>query len=134
MRLDFQAVNRPRKRVNSNRGIWAALEGKARDWAVARGEVYIFTGPIYAAGSTPKTIGANKVAVPNHLYKIVFDPKRVEAIAFVMPNKALNVQDLPTFIVSVDQVEALTGLDFLSEVNAKVQQVAESEPASGLWE
>jgi hypothetical protein len=36
------------------------------------------------------TIGVNKVGVPKHLYKIVYDPNKKEAIAFLMPNKALK--------------------------------------------
>jgi endonuclease G len=116
-----------------NRGIWANLEGKVRAWAIKRGEVYIFTGPIYAA-SPDKTIGGNKVAVPTHFYKIVFDPIKVEAIAFIMPNQSLNTKDLPKYIASIDDVEAQTGLDFLSAVDKHVQNLIESRKANALWE
>lgn len=53
-----------------NQGIWKDLEEKVRRWALDRGELYIYTGPIYA-NSAPKTIGANKIAVPTHT-RLVF--------------------------------------------------------------
>lgn len=117
-----------------NRGIWKELEGDARDWAIKRGEVYIFTGPIYAGASPGKTIGSNDVAVPTHFYKIIFDPVRVEAIAFIMPNRSLKTKDLPTYIVSVDQVESETGLDFLSNISEQTQGLVESGKAGKVWE
>lgn len=118
-----------------NRGIWARLEELVRKWAVTRAEVYVFTGPIYAPiGTPPKTIGSNRVAVPSHFYKIVFDPVRVEAIAFVIPNRSLNTKDLPNFIATVRDVETVTGLNFLSEINEHVQELVETVRPSGLWE
>lgn len=116
-----------------NRGIWKNLEEKVRKWAIARGELYIFTGPIYKKSESIKTIGDNKVAVPTHFYKIIFDPVRVEAIAFIMPNKKLKAEDLPKYIVSVQEVESETGLDFLSHIDKGAQDVIESKKATGLW-
>lgn len=118
-----------------NRGIWAALEERVRAWAVTRGEVYIFTGPIYVpAGAPAKTIGGNRVAVPSHFYKIVFDPVRVEAIVFILPNESLKTKDLPKFIVSVRDVEQVTGLNFLSNINEHVQELVETVRQGALWE
>lgn len=57
-----------------NQGIWKDLEEKVRMWAVKRGEVYSYAGPIYE-GEAIDTIGDNKVAVPTPLYKIIFDPQ-----------------------------------------------------------
>lgn len=118
-----------------NRGVWANLEERVREWAAKRGELYIFTGPIYAPiGAPPKTIGTNRVAVPSHLYKIVFDPVRVEAIAFLMPNQSLQTKDLPKFIATVRDVEILTGLNFLSRLNEHVQELVETVKPIDLWE
>lgn len=124
----------PQIGLGMNRGIWKDLEEKVRTWAIKRGELYIFTGPIYAAGASEKMIGANKVAVPTHFYKIIFDPVRVEAIAFIMPNQSLKTKDLPNYIVSVHEVEAQTGLNFLSTIDEPVQKLVESKKASEVWE
>jgi endonuclease G len=115
-----------------NQGIWNNLEAKVRKWAMSRGEVYIFTGPIYDGG-VQKTIGTNKVAVPSHIYKIVYDPNKLEAIAFIMPNEPLNTSDMPDYIVTIRDVEAKTGLDFLSNLEKSMQDTVETQKAQGLW-
>lgn len=121
----------PQVGAGFNRGIWRSLETKVRKWTKARGELYIVTGPIYK--STQKTMGRNKVTVPTHFYKVVFDPIKVEAIAFILPNKKNKSKDLPKFIVSVDKVESVTGLDFLSNLDNSVETVIERKVQSSLW-
>jgi endonuclease G len=108
------------------------LEEHIRKWAVDRDELYIFTGPIYEGG-VKETIGKNKVAVPTHLYKIVYDPNKAEAIAFIMPNEKLDTKDMPKYIVTIRDIEKKTGLDFLSELNKQVQDTIETKKATGLW-
>ena len=115
-----------------NRSIWRVLEQKVRKWVIERGELYIITGPIYVSEEL-KHIGANQVSVPTHFYKVIFDPVRIEAIAFVLPNKKLKSKDLPTFIVSIDQVEALTDLDFLSEIEDGIEDLIEGKKSECLW-
>ncbi|OPY85925.1 MAG: Nuclease precursor [Syntrophorhabdus sp. PtaU1.Bin153] len=115
-----------------NRGIWKDLEALVRTWTIRRGELFIFTGPIYQGG-VKKTIGKNRVAVPSHLYKIVYDPDRKEAIAFVMPNKALKTKDLPAYIVTIRDVESKTGLDFLTSFDKELQDTIETTKAEDLW-
>ena len=115
-----------------NQGIWKDLEEYVRKWVIDRNELYIFTGPIYEGG-VKETIGKNKVAVPTHLYKIVYDPNKAEAIAFIMPNEKLDSKNMPNYIVTVRDIEKKTGLDFLSNYNEQVQDVIETKKAKGLW-
>jgi len=115
-----------------NRGIWKVLERNVRDWTSERGTLYVVTGPIYASEEL-HTIGGNKVTVPSHFYKVIFDPVQVEAIAFILKNAKLQTSDLPTFITSVDEVENLTGLDFLSKLQDAVESVVESSVPPGMW-
>jgi endonuclease G len=139
MRWDQQAMEEsfflsnmvPQVGKGMNQGIWKNLEEKVRAWGVNRGEVYIYTGPIYTG--TPKVIGANKVAVPSHLYKIVYDPVQVEAIAFIMPNQKLNTADMPKYIVSIRDIEEKTDLNFLSKLRKRLQDSVETEKAAELW-
>lgn len=97
-----------------NQGIWKELESATRLWAVRRGEVMVYTGPIYEGQF--RKIGKGKVAVPTSLYKIVYDPATSESVTFIMPNKALKVQDLMKYIATIEEVETRTGLSFLQEV------------------
>lgn len=115
-----------------NQGIWKDLEEYVRRWAIDRSEVYIFTGPVYEGG-VEKTIGTNKVAVPSHLYKIIYDPYKAEAIAFIMPNEKLDSKDMPNYIATIRDVESKTGLDFLSNLDREVQDVIENRKAERLW-
>ena len=115
-----------------NQGIWKNLEEYIRKWATDRKELYIFTGPIYE-GAINHTIGINKVAVPTHLYKIVYDPNKTEAIAFIMPNEKLDSRNMPNYIVTIRDVENKTGLDFLSNLDKRAQDEIETKKAKGLW-
>lgn len=115
-----------------NRGIWAVLEERVRDWTRQRDALYIFTGPIFGPEGHAH-IGPNGVSVPNHFYKIVFDPVLVEVIAFIMPNERLQTIDLPKYITNVDTVEAQTGLDFLSELEDSVEDLIETMIQPALW-
>lgn len=115
-----------------NRGIWRILEEKVRNWTDKRTETYVVTGNIYDK-NPPDVIGSNKVAVPTHCYKVIFDPVRVEAIAFIVPNTTSEVSELPNFIVSVDEVEQRTGLDFLSELDDQVENIVESKVQPAMW-
>ena len=116
-----------------NQGIWKDLEELVRVWAIDKEELFIFTGPIYEGGVS-KTIGKNKVAVPSHLYKIVYDPNRQEAIAFIMPNESLKTEDMPLYIVTIRDIEDKTGLDFFSSFEKELQDNIETKKASGLWQ
>ena len=123
----------PQAGKGMNQGIWRMLEEKVRQWALKRGEVYIYTGPVYEA-TKAETIGLNRVAVPTALFKVVFDPKAQKAIAFMMPNKPLNTKDMPKYIVSVRDVESITGLDFFNTFNRETQDSIEEIKAATIWQ
>jgi DNA/RNA endonuclease G (NUC1) len=63
-----------------------------------------------------KTIGRDKVAVPTHTYKAVLcvHPNgEKEMFGFVLPNVDRPTGKISSYTFSVDEVEKLTGLDFL---------------------
>jgi endonuclease G, mitochondrial len=123
----------PQVGAGMNRGIWMELEKKVRSWVLERGELYVYSGPIYA-GSDTETIGNNHVAVPGFLFKIVLDPRQKEAIAVIMPNRKLRTEDLPNYLVSVRDVEKKTGLHFFSTLSVTDQDKIESAKAPFLWQ
>ena len=107
-----------------NRGIWSKLEKQVRHFATKEKRIVVVTGPILPAEKTV-TIGANKVTVPKYYYKVIYDTTPPEKmIGFVLPNKGSNA-DLRTFVVTVDRVEDLTGLDFFSTVSKEKQEQLE---------
>jgi endonuclease G len=110
----------PQVGIGFNRGIWEELESKVRRWTEERGELYVYVGPIFAFKNI-KTIGPDHVAVPSHFFKVVFDPNKMESIAFVFPNVRLERGIIPYYIVSRDYIEQLTGLDFLAPLDDDVE-------------
>ena len=124
MKDSFYYSNMSPQRPQFNRGIWKELEEQVRQFAVQEGEIYVVTGPILPKEKTI-TIGPNKVTVPSHFYKVVFDltpPQKM--IGFILPNEGSKA-DLRTFAVTVDKVEELTGLDFFSTIPQPHQEQLE---------
>ena len=70
-----------------NRGIWKRLEEQVRQIAIKEKAIYVVTGPILPMKKTV-TIGANRVTVPAHFYKVILDltPPRT-MIGFILPNE-----------------------------------------------
>ena len=117
-----------------NRGIWKDLEEHVRTWATHRGAVYVITGPIYSHNMSTKTIGADHVAVPAYFYKIIYDPAKHQAIAFVIPNESIRSYDLANYLVSVKTVESQSGLNFLSKLSKVTQWHLETRRARKIWD
>ena len=95
-----------------NRGIWKLLEGSTGAWTFSRNHtLVIYAGNIYTVGKD-KVIGANKVTVPNKMFKIVIDTQTKEVYAFLFPQAENQGNDLTKVQVSVADVEAASGLVF----------------------
>jgi endonuclease G len=96
--------------ANNNRGIWKQLEMQERQWAMAPGtDFYIISGGIYDAGHV-KT--GNGLGIPTRLYKIIIEKNSKKVMAYLMPNQALPVADLPKYQTTVQAVEQATGFKF----------------------
>jgi endonuclease G len=55
-----------------------------------------------------------------------------DAIAFLVPHRAISKGDLPGFIVSVDEVKRRTGLDFNSMLDDTVEDDIE-DGVEAMW-
>ena len=96
--------------ANNNRGIWKQLETFERQWAMAPGtDFYIISGGIFDAGYA-KT--GNGLGIPTRLYKIIIEKNSKKVMAYLMPNQALPVADLPKYQTTVQAVEQATGFKF----------------------
>lgn len=115
-----------------NSGIWNTLEQKVRYWAGKYDGVFVITGGIL--NGEMKTIGDEDVSVPNQFYKVLIDTNTGNAkmIAFLMPHEDSN-QPLYKFVVSVDQIEELTGIDFFSELEDGIENKLESSSSYKGW-
>ncbi|AKQ56112.1 endonuclease [Bordetella hinzii] len=71
MAQSFSLANMVPQDQKHNAGPWSRIEQDTRKYVLrAAGDVYVYTGPVYAAH--PKRIG-NGVAVPETLFKVVYD-------------------------------------------------------------
>ena len=129
-----------------NSGQWSQLEGYCRTLSQAGDKLYIYSGT-YGEGGTGDygymtSFAGNKVTVPAKVWKVIMvlpagtdDLSRVttstRCIAVIMNNDQGPFSSWGTYRVSVDSVEALTGLDFFSNVPPSVQSVIESVVDSG---
>ena len=140
----FMSNMAPQLGTGFNRHIWKSLEQRMRQWACERGVLYVVAGPLYEERPITHLVydkdgdGVDDngvlVDVPSHFYKLAFDPARIEAIAFILPNEKLETKDLPKFLHSIDDIEARARLDFLSMIWDGAEQAIENHKQPGLWE
>jgi len=110
MTESFNLSNMVPQVANNNRGIWKQLETFERQWAMAPGtDFYIISGGIYDPGHP--VIG-NGLGIPTRLYKIVIEKNSRKVEAWLMPNTALPVADLPKYQTNMAAVEQATGMRF----------------------
>ena len=116
-----------------NRGDWNEMEQVCRKWAKQYGNLYIVCGPIFYKGKT-KTIGANKVAVPNAFFKVVLCMKgEPKAIGFIYKNADGN-RPKGDYANSVDEVERITGIDFFPSLPDNIEKKVEAECNPDDWD
>ena len=108
-----------------NKGDWNDLEMQCREWAKQMGDIYVVAGPVFYNG-VKKTIGRNKVAVPDAFFKVVMhDGRKAKAIGFIYPN-AEGHKNMAEYVKSVDDVERITGLDFFPKLDDEVEDRIEA--------
>ena len=112
-----------------NRGIWSTLEEKVRAWAIQYTKIYVVTGPIFKDNLA--VIGDNRVTVPGYYYKVIYDGHE-KMIGLLLPNASSSLS-LDHFIVPVDQIELLTGVDFFSNLNDKLENELEAKSDWNNW-
>ncbi|MCM1066848.1 MAG: DNA/RNA non-specific endonuclease [Muribaculaceae bacterium] len=116
-----------------NGGRWSTLENKCRQWAIRDSAIVIITGPVLT-DVLPRAIGQQSVSVPERFFKVLLSPfaNPPRAIAFIMPN-CDNVDGLESLAVSVDQVEAITGLDFFACLPDDIENQIEAQANYRDW-
>ncbi len=128
---------------DNNRGPWEQLESYSRQLAKQEKELYIVAGTsgIGGVGSNggETTLAKGKVTVPARTWKIivVLDTpglglsgitKNTRVIAVNLPNEqGIKEVKWTQYRTSVDQLEKLTGYDFLSNVPSEIQEVIEAK-------
>lgn len=123
----FLLSNAVPQRQALNSGRWAQLETAVRVVAADSDLTTVITGPIFDNDS-PETIGAGRVAVPTHLFKVVLAVRGARKIMYaaIIPNAAV-AEPLNHFSVSVAEAQQRTGIDFFSGLEDSEEERLETE-------
>jgi len=110
-----------------NKYEWNDLEMQCRLWAGKYGAIDIVCGPIFRNGKDyQKTIGRNKVWVPDAFFKVILCRKgSPKAIGFVYDNigKKMKISD---HVYNIDDIEEMTGIDFFPALDDKTEDKVEA--------
>lgn len=120
MKESFYLSNMTPQVPGFNRGIWKKLESQVRNLGLIT-DVWITTGSIM----TGTNYIGNKVGVPGYFYKVIYWDK-TNATAYILPNKKSG-KDPSVYCTSVDEIERLTGYDFLNKLDDCLEDCIESK-------
>ncbi len=129
----FYLTNMCPQLADFNSGNWGKLEQQCREWAKRDSAIWIVCGPI--VGRSPKRIGAGQVVVPDAFFKVVLVPyaKTPRAIGFIYPHRNKKGARMREFMMSVDEVERRTGIDFFASLPDDVERKVEAQAPAGRW-
>lgn len=115
-----------------NSGLWNRLEQQTRYWAKKYDGLFVVSGGVLVKNL--KVIGKEKVAVPEYFYKILYDGNKgnPKMIAFLVPHKESGAP-LDQFVVTIDKVENLTGINFFPALNDSLEERLESKASPEKW-
>ena len=128
----FLTSNISPQKHSFNAGVWNRLEQKVRYWAKKNNGVFVVTGGILE--NNLKTIGSEKVAIPNQFYKIILDysEPKTKVIAFLFPHKE-SKKSLQSFVTSIDKIEQLTDIDFFPSLADDLESKLEKSTSTKNW-
>ena len=114
-----------------NRGVWKRVESQIRAWARQESQLYVITGPIFS-GET-RMMNGTDIPIPDAFYKVALDmTPPMKMIAFIVPNRA-SKRPIRSFVVTVNEVEAVTGMDFFRNLDDRIEEALEKNSDIGEW-
>lgn len=132
MRESFYLSNICPQNPNLNGGVWKDLEEQVRELASQKGKIFVICGPI--VNDTSKTIGENKVVVPQAFFKVLLQEENNElhTIGFVYENIS-GSKPMSTYAMTVDEVEEMTNIDFFPSLPNKIEKKVEADVDFSKW-
>ena len=131
----FLMTNIAPQRPALNRGPWRELEQRISDlWTARYGEIWVVVGSVSPA-ATRTTLENAPIDVPERFYMLVVaqDAEGVRALAVMLPQTAA-VDDFPVHgIVTVNELEAATGLRFFPDMPKFLARPLKADRPTRLW-
>ena len=134
----FYGTNMTPQLNEHNEGIWSALESKVRTIGNGSDTTYVVTGVIVSPSSKKETDSYGKsVTIPDAYFKVLLRYSKSStlgqwnAAAFYLEHRKYSENLGKQHSMSVDELEAMTGIDFFANLPAKVgdAQAAKIEAA-----
>ncbi|MCQ2388717.1 MAG: DNA/RNA non-specific endonuclease [Kiritimatiellae bacterium] len=133
-RKTFLMTNVAPQSPSLNRGPWRFVERAIADvWTRRYGEIWVVAGTI--PSSSGERVSGTEVDVPDACWQVIAAQTAdgVRAMAFVMP-QTIRFGAFPVHhLVTVDELERLTGLDFFPELPGFLQEPLEADLPTRLW-
>lgn len=133
----FLMSNMTPQRPNLNRQLWQRLEQSVMDHFAPRFDrLQVITGPVFPERFMDNVFNrVGFVEVPEAFYKIIVAPhdEAPLALAFIMPQDVHGNEPLEDYLVTIDEIEARTGLNFFPDLSAELEAVLEGELRTHGW-
>ena len=123
------------QRPEFNRESWASLEDLLRNIVdQEKKNFYVITGPILHDSLPVIERSVNQLKIPEWHYKIIVDAsaENPRGMAFLMPNKKCE-ERLSAYVISIDSLESLTGINFFPNINDIQELKIEKEADFTAW-
>lgn len=128
-----------------NQDYWVGFEEKVQSWGRDKSfadTLYVVKGGTIGGGQTLGTLSRNgrNVVIPKYYFMAVLQCKNnaYKAIGFWMEHKDYGIKDpsnteLATKIVSIDELEENTGIDFFHNLPDAVEDAVEATVVKSAW-
>ena len=133
-RKTFMMSNIAPQSAALNRGVWRDLEHRIADfWTARYGEIWVVVGSI--PSGTHTTLNRIDVDIPDSFFQVIMAQEGLDirALAVLIPQDVGWNAWGARYILTIDELEKLTGYDFNPELPGFIQDPLESDLPSRLW-
>ncbi len=133
-RQTFLTSNICPQRPSLNQGPWCNLEFRLSElWPARYGDVWIIAGAFTPPDGVSRL--PSGVAIPAGFYQIAvsYHDGRLRGLAVYLPQNVRRRDFARASIVSIDDLESLTGLDFLADLPDEAEDALEAQTPTRLW-
>lgn len=122
-----------------NTGVWEKMEQKVRSWNTNqfRDTLYICKGGTIDKNEQVLMISNKGLIVPKYFFMAVLckNSQGYKAIGFLVEhtNTTYNNQPLSNYVVSIDQLEQFTGIDFFCNLPDEIENKVEKNVTNVIW-
>jgi len=117
-----------------NRKGWANIEGFLRSYVYENeADLLVVTGPFYNENVNKSERSKNNMSIPDYFFKVAVDLKNMLGVGFLVPHEKLT-SPIESYMVSIDSIEAFTGLDFNFQLTDSLENKLEKEMEVKSWQ